>query len=236
MFAQLPTHIAIIMDGNGRWAEQRGLSRSAGHREGANAIDRLMETALELGIPFISLYAFSTENWKRPISEIQAIFQLLNEFIDSRLEKIHKNEIRIHHSGKIQKIPFLSFKKIYKAVRLTQNNKKMTLNFCLNYGGKEEILNAFSKLIKRRVQSNEKVDKPLTEEEFEKELYTYPLPPVDLLIRTAGEQRISNFLLWQIAYAEIYFTNTLWPDFHKEDLFQALEWYSSRVRKFGGLQ
>ncbi len=233
---QLPQHIAIIMDGNGRWATQKGLPRSEGHKAGANSIDRLMETALELSIPYISLYAFSTENWKRPISEIQSIFQLLNEFIDSQLNKIHSNGIKIQHSGRVQRIPFMSFKKIYKAVQLTKNNTKMTLNFCLNYGGKEEILNACNKVIKKKIKNNDKLDKGITQEELEKELYTYPLPPVDLLIRTAGEQRISNFLLWQIAYAEIYFTNTLWPDFHKEDLFQALEWYSNRVRKFGGLK
>lgn len=224
------------MDGNGRWATNRGLPRSAGHREGALAIDRLMEVALELKIPVISLYAFSTENWKRPATEIHAIFQLLNEFIDSRIEKIHQNGIRIHHSGRVQRIPFLSFKKIYRAVKLTQHNQKMVLNFCLNYGSKEEIASAFSKVLRRRIQEKQKLDSPLTEEEIERELYTYPLPPVDLLIRTAGEQRISNFLLWQIAYAEIYFTNTLWPDFNRESLLEALEWYSSRVRKFGGLK
>jgi undecaprenyl diphosphate synthase len=235
MSSNLPKHIAIIMDGNGRWATQKGLSRSHGHREGALAIDRLMEVALELEIPFISLYAFSTENWKRPVNEIQAIFQLLNEFIDSRIEKIHKNGIRVQHSGRMQKIPFFSLKKIYKAVKLTQHNTKMTLNFCLNYGSKEEILNACSKILKKRIQEKKNIHKAITEEELERELYTYPLPPVDLLIRTAGEQRISNFLLWQIAYAEIYFTNTLWPDFNREHFFQALEWYSNRVRKFGGL-
>jgi len=235
MSTELPKHIAIIMDGNGRWAKSRGLSRSEGHREGSLAIERLMEVALEIGLENISLYAFSTENWKRPISEIQSIFKLLNEFIETRLEKIQKNGIRILHSGTSSKIPFTSYKKVRKAVKLTEKNNRLTLNFCLNYGAKEELLSAYNRILKTRKQAKISLEKEITEQELEAHLYTYPLPPVDLLIRTAGEQRVSNFLLWQIAYAELYFTDTLWPDFDRQSLFQALEWYSKRVRKFGGL-
>lgn len=235
MFQNLPEHVAIIMDGNGRWATRKGLQRKDGHKEGSYAIDRLLETSLELGLKNISLYAFSTENWKRPISEVNAIFELLDFFIEDRLDTIQKNGIRVLHSGAKSKIPFSSVNKIQKAVDRTANNSKLNLNFCLNYGGQEEILHAFGKIIEQRNKSSIPLDREVAVEEFEKYLYTHPLPNVDLLIRTAGEQRVSNFLLWQIAYAEIYFTNTLWPDFNKEALFSALEWYEKRVRKFGGL-
>ena len=235
MFSNLPEHVAIIMDGNGRWATSKGLPRKDGHKEGSFAIDRLLEISLELGLKNISLYAFSTENWKRPISEINAIFELLNFFIEDRLTFIKEKGIRVLHSGAKSKIPILSNKKIENAIEETKNNTKLNLNFCLNYGGHEEILQSFNKILENKLKFNDKTEKEITIEDIEKYLYTYPLPPVDLLIRTAGEQRISNFLLWQIAYAEIYFTNTLWPDFNKEALITALDWYNNRVRKFGGL-
>lgn len=235
MFSNLPVHVAIIMDGNGRWATQKGLARKDGHKEGSYAIDRLLEVALELGLKNISLYAFSTENWKRPLSEVNSIFELLDFFIEDRLDVIHKNGIRVLHSGSKSKIPFSSLNKIQKAVDKTSENSRMNLNFCLNYGGQEEILTAFSKLMEKRRIGSISPFKEVTSSEFEESLYTHPLPNVDLLIRTAGEQRVSNFLLWQIAYAELYFTNTLWPDFNREALFGALEWYEKRVRKFGGL-
>ncbi|MCW7493393.1 isoprenyl transferase [Leptospira sp. 2 VSF19] len=231
----IPAHIAVIMDGNGRWAESQGKKRTEGHREGANAIDRLLDVALEYKIPAVSLYAFSTENWKRPITEIQAIFGLLVEFIETRLDTIHKKGIRIHHSGARNKLSKTVLAKIDHAMAVTKKNKKLTANFCLNYGGHEEILSNFSRVMAARKSKKDSLDKPITTKEFEKYLYTFPLPPVDLLIRTAGEQRISNFLLWQSAYAEMYFTNTLWPDFGRTSLEEALLFFDSRKRKFGGL-
>ncbi|MDF3818917.1 isoprenyl transferase [Leptospira sp. 96542] len=231
----IPSHIAVIMDGNGRWAEGKGKKRTEGHREGANAIDRLLDVALDYKIPAVSLYAFSTENWKRPITEIQAIFGLLVEFIDTRLPDIHKKGIRIKHSGSRTKLSKTVLGKIDHAVEVTKKNKKLVTNFCLNYGSQEEILSNFSRIMDGRKSKKETLDKPISTKEFEKYLYTSPLPPVDLLIRTAGEQRISNFLLWQIAYAEIFFTNTLWPDFGRSSLEEALLFFDSRKRKFGGL-
>ena len=233
---KLPEHIAIIMDGNGRWATTKGLARKEGHREGSLAIDRLMDLAIEIGLKNISLYAFSTENWKRPITEVRAIFNLLEEFIDSRLDSILSKNIKILHSGSRKMIPSGSLKRIDKAVSATSKNTGIVINFCLNYGSQDEILNAFHKIIQNRIKKNKNLEKEIKIAEFEEALYTYPLPPVDMLIRTAGEKRVSNFLLWQIAYAEIYFTDTLWPDFDKKSLFDALDWYAGRTRKFGGLE
>ncbi len=233
---KLPEHIAIIMDGNGRWATTKGLARKEGHREGSLAIDRLMDLAIEIGLKNISLYAFSTENWKRPITEVRAIFNLLEEFIDSRLDSILSKNIKILHSGSRKMIPAGSLKRIDRAVSATSNNTGIVINFCLNYGSQDEILNAFHKIIQNRIKKNKNLEKEIKIAEFEEALYTYPLPPVDMLIRTAGEKRVSNFLLWQIAYAEIYFTDTLWPDFDKKSLFDALDWYAGRTRKFGGLE
>ncbi len=234
-FKTIPSHIAVIMDGNGRWAEAQGKKRTDGHRAGADAIDRLLDVALHYKIKNISLYAFSTENWKRPISEINAIFNLLIEFIDTRLDKIHAKGIRIHHSGNRSKISAKVLQKIDHAMDVTKKNKNIIANFCLNYGGQEEILSAFSRIQSARKESRTPLDKTITAKEFEKYLYTSTLPPVDLLIRTAGEQRVSNFLLWQIAYAEFFFTKTLWPDFGRESLEEALQFFETRKRKFGGL-
>lgn len=234
-FKAIPNHIAVIMDGNGRWASSKGLKRTEGHREGAKAIDRLMDDAIEFGLKNISLYAFSTENWKRPVLEIKAIFDLLIEFINDRLDNIHSKGIRIQHSGSRKRIPASALKSIDAAVAKTKKNKVLTINFCLNYGSKDEILHAFNEAMKERKINRKDLSAPMKEREFEKYLYTYPLPAVDLLIRTAGEQRISNFLLWQIAYTEIFFTNTLWPDFNRDSLVDALKSYEHRVRKFGGL-
>lgn len=231
----IPAHIAVIMDGNGRWAENQGKKRTDGHREGAKAIDRLLDVALYYKINTVSLYAFSTENWKRPITEIQTIFGLLVEFIETRLEDIHQKGIRIHHSGSRKKLSKTVLSKIDAAVELTKKNKNLHANFCLNYGGQEEILSSFDRVLANRKQKKEPLDRPISSKEFQKYLYTSALPPVDLLIRTAGEQRISNFLLWQSAYAEIFFTKTLWPDFNQNSLEEALMFFETRKRKFGGL-
>ncbi|WCL51385.1 isoprenyl transferase [Leptospira sp. GIMC2001] len=231
----IPKHIAVIMDGNGRWATKQGLNRTEGHRAGAKAIDSLLTSSLEFGLQNVSLYAFSTENWKRPILEVKSIFELLIEFITDRLDDIHSKGIRIKHSGSRNRIPKSALSSIDRAVERTSKNKTLTVNFCLNYGAKDEIIHAMNGLIQSRKSAKKDLLGKVTEKEFEKYLYTYPLPPVDLLIRTAGEQRISNFLLWQIAYAEVYFTKTLWPDFDRSALVDALQDYDKRIRKFGGL-
>ena len=223
------------MDGNGRWATEKKMKRADGHKAGAESIINLMDTALELGIETVSLYAFSTENWKRPVTEINSIFSLLIEFIDNKLETIKKKKIRILHSGSRKKLSRKVLQKLDFAIAETAKNKKLNANFCLNYGAKEEIISSFNRLTEYRKRHNIPIEKAVTEKDLEKHLYTNMLKPVDLMIRTAGEQRLSNFLLWQSAYAEIYFTNTLWPDFNRESLLNAVEWYDKRVRKFGGL-
>jgi len=234
---RLPKHIAIILDGNGRWAKQRNLPRSEGHRQGGENLKKLVDVILELEIPYISLYTFSTENWKRPKSEIQSLWKLLQEFFTKYLEECKQKQICIKVSGDISKLPKASQEILNKAVQETKKNKRLLANFCINYGSKQEILRAVNQIIQIKIEQYKNTGKisDIKIKEFEKHLYTYPLPSVDLLIRPGGEQRISNFLLWQCAYAELYFTDVLWPDFSREELFKALEWYSGRERRFGGL-
>jgi undecaprenyl diphosphate synthase len=234
---RLPKHIAIILDGNGRWAKQRNLPRSEGHRQGGENLKKLVDVILELEIPYISLYTFSTENWKRPKSEIQSLWKLLQEFFTKYLEECKQKQICIKVSGDISKLPKASQEILNKAVQETKKNKRLLANFCINYGSKQEILRAVNQIIQIKIEQYKNTGKisDVKIKEFEKHLYTYPLPSVDLLIRPGGEQRISNFLLWQCAYAELYFTDVLWPDFSREELFKALEWYSGRERRFGGL-
>jgi undecaprenyl diphosphate synthase len=234
---RLPKHIAIILDGNGRWAKQRNLPRSEGHRQGGENLKKLVDVILELEIPYISLYTFSTENWKRPKSEIQSLWNLLQEFFTKYLEECKQKQICIKVSGDISKLPKASQEILNKAVQETKKNKRLLANFCINYGSKQEILRAVNQIIQIKIEQYKNTGKisDIKIKEFEKHLYTYPLPSVDLLIRPGGEQRISNFLLWQCAYAELYFTDVLWPDFSREELFKALEWYSGRERRFGGL-
>ena len=234
---RLPKHIAIILDGNGRWAKQRNLPRSEGHRQGGENLKKLIDVILELEIPYISLYTFSTENWKRPKSEIQSLWNLLQEFFTKYLEECKQKQICIKVSGDISKLPKASQEILNKAVQETKKNKRLLANFCINYGSQQEILRAVNQIIQIKIEQYKNTGKisDVKIKEFEKHLYTYPLPSVDLLIRPGGEQRISNFLLWQSAYAELYFTDVLWPDFSREELFKALEWYSGRERRFGGL-
>jgi undecaprenyl diphosphate synthase len=234
---RLPKHIAIILDGNGRWAKQRNLPRSEGHRQGGENLKKLIDVILELEIPYISLYTFSTENWKRPKSEIQSLWNLLQEFFTKYLEECKQKQICIKVSGDISKLPKASQEILNKAVQGTKKNKRLLANFCINYGSQQEILRAVNQIIQIKIEQYKNTGKisDVKIKEFEKHLYTYPLPSVDLLIRPGGEQRISNFLLWQCAYAELYFTDVLWPDFSREELFKALEWYSGRERRFGGL-
>lgn len=235
------------MDGNGRWARSKNLSRNEGHRRGAEVLDELFECALEIGISAISLYAFSTENWKRPTSEITALFHLLDEFIISKIETLQKNSIRLIVSGNLSKIPSKSIELIKKGTDSTRKNKAMIVNFCISYGSIDELERAITSLIENRVEkafkkypNNQKAfSKALTKKikmkEINRYLDTRDLPEVDLLIRTSGEMRLSNFLLLQSAYAELYFTKTLWPDFSRFDLLTAIDSYQTRDRKFGGI-
>ncbi|RME91701.1 MAG: di-trans,poly-cis-decaprenylcistransferase [Candidatus Hydrogenedentota bacterium] len=239
---QIPKHVAVIMDGNGRWAKKRNLPRSEGHKQGALVLESLFEECIRQNIKVVSLYAFSTENWKRPKSEIKTLFSLLDTFITEKLDTMVKLGVKLFISGDISKLPKRSQKKIETALAKTKKGKKLIANFCINYGSRDEIKRAALLILQSRLQKIkslselEKVQKrKISEKEFSAKLYTKTLPDVDLLIRTAGEKRLSNFMLYQAAYAELYFTETLWPDFNKKELQAAIRFYQSRVRKFGGL-
>ncbi len=227
-----PQHIAVIMDGNGRWATARGLKRSEGHREGTETIDRLLDHLLKIKIPCVSLYAFSTENWRRPKTEITAIFNLLNEFITQRLEKMIRNGVRIVTSGNLDKLPKSSRLLLADAGTRTARGRKLTANFCLNYGARDELHRAAARWAET---SGAKTKKPPTEKQFRKLLWQPDLPDIDLLVRTAGELRLSNFMLYQAAYAELYFSEKTWPEFSDSDVDAAIAEFSRRQRKFGGL-
>ena len=226
----LPQHVAIIMDGNGRWAKQRGLPRLAGHRQGINTAQKIVEIFIEYQIPYLTLYAFSTENWNRPRREIDGIFKIIEERLEEGIKFAQENGIRIRHLGKPDGLPLRLQEKVKRALELTQNNARMTLSLAFNYGGRDEIVEAVRRLIVDGIsppQINEKV--------FSQYLYTANIPDPDLIIRTGGEMRLSNFLTWQSAYAEIYFTPVLWPDFNKQENDKALIAYSQRQRRFGSL-
>lgn len=225
-----PRHVAIIMDGNGRWAEAHGLPRIEGHRTSRKAIKEAVIAAAEKNIEVLSLFAFSTENWKRPYHEIMQLFRIFSNIIREEIPELKKRGVRVRYSGNISKFPRYLKEVLNIAERETKNNRGLILNICLDYSGKSEILQAVQKLLNANIKSAD-----LNENLFEQFLDTAELPPVDLLIRTSGEQRISNFMLWQIAYAELYFTNTLWPDFSKEEFNKALKEYQKRERRFGGL-
>lgn len=227
----LPRHVAIVMDGNGRWANKRGLSRLDGHRAGVNNIHPIIEYLYKKKIPYVTLYAFSTENWNRPEDEVHGLFKILEEIIGKESRELHKNGIRIHHIGSLDGLSPKLKRSIAIALKLTKNNKKMNLGVALNYGGRMEILDAVRKI----VSDGLKPDK-LDEKTFQKYLYAADFPDVDMVIRTGGEMRISNLLIWQTAYSEYYFTPVLWPDFDQKELEKALKAYSQRQRRFGGLQ
>lgn len=226
----IPRHVGIIMDGNGRWAKKRNIPRSEGHKAGADVIEPLMDCAIELGIKAVSLYAFSVENWVRPVSEIKGLWNLLEYFFSHKLESIKEKKIQIRHSGSLSKLPPSTRNTIRKAVVETAMNKGLILNFCVNYGGRQEIISAVNEW-SAKAGSGEK----LTEKKLEKHLYTSGMPELDLVIRTSGEYRISNFLLWQLAYAELVFTDVLWPEFKPEDLYSAVAEYQKRERRYGGI-
>jgi len=228
----VPTHVAIIMDGNGRWAEARGLSRQQGHRAGTENIRRIIEAFGERGVKVLTLYAFSTENWARPRREVNALMRLIPRVIKRELRKLHENGVRLVHVGDLSPLDPSLRKQVEDAIELTKDNDRMTVALAFNYGGRAEIVDAVRQIAQERI-----APKRIDERTLEAHMWTARagLPEVDLLIRTAGDMRISNFLLWQSAYAELYFTPTLWPDFDEAEIDRALEAYANRERRFGGV-
>jgi len=229
----LPRHIAIIMDGNGRWAKRKRLPRIFGHREGTKSVDVIVQECAEIGIEALTLYTFSTENWKRSDSEISGLMNLLHTYLDKKYKKMQSNGIKLNAIGRLDELPEKVRDKLCEIIKKTSKNDRMILTLALNYGGRQEITDAAKQLVKRARQRELSPD-DVDEELFSNYLYTKGLPDVDLLIRTSGEFRVSNFLLWQISYAEIIVTKTLWPDFKKKELFKVIEDYQKRDRRFGG--
>jgi len=232
--ASVPRHVAIIMDGNGRWAKARGLPRVAGHRRGADAVRRVVRGAGELGIPVLTLFAFSTENWTRPADEVNDLMGLLRHYLRNELEELHKNGARLRVIGNRDGLAADIVRDIDEAQKMTHANARIDVNICINYGARDEILQA-TRSLARRVAAGELAADGIDEARFEQELLTAGVPDPDLLIRTSGEQRISNFLLWQCAYAELVFVDTLWPDFGKDHLEQAIAEFRRRERRYGGV-
>lgn len=230
--ARLPRHVAIIMDGNGRWATSRGFPRVMGHRAGIKSVREVVEAAREIGVEVLTLYAFSVENWKRSEREISTLMRLLDEYLRRELENMMSNQIRLNVLGDIGGLPERVQNHLKAVMEKTRGNKRLLLNLALNYGGRAEIVQA-AKRIANDIKKGSLREDELDEERFKKYLYTNGLPDPDLLIRTSGEHRISNFLLWQISYAELYWTLSLWPDFGKEEFIQALLDYQHRERRFG---
>lgn len=226
----IPRHIAIIMDGNGRWARKRGLPRVAGHRAGAENLRRIINACVDFGIQILTIYAFSTENWDRPEREIRGLMNIFTRVLDQELSELHAQGVCLHHLGDLNGIDPDLQQKVLDAIELTKDNERLILNVAFNYGGRAEILHAVREMLADRVSPDE-----LTEQLFSSYLFTNGLPDPDLVIRTSGELRISNFLIWQAAYAEYYATPAFWPDFDRKELYEALAAYSKRERRFGGL-
>ena len=229
---KLPNHVAIIMDGNGRWAKQKGLARVFGHRSGVKAVRKTVEAASEIGLKVLTLYAFSTENWNRPKKEIDALMNILISSLKKELSTFQKNDIKLQTIGQTKNLPLKAQKKLQEVIDKTENNTSMILNLALSYGSREEIVNAIKNISKKIVNKELSVEE-IDEKIINNHLYTFTLPDVDFLIRTSGEKRLSNFLLWQMAYAELFFTDVLWPDFRKEDFFEAILNFQQRERRFG---
>lgn len=234
-FARLPQHMAIIMDGNGRWAKQRGKPRVFGHRAGAESVRAILDTCARLQIKAVTLYAFSTENWKRPEQEVSGLMQMLKLYLKKELKTVHKNNIRFQAIGKIEGLSADLQKQLASAMKFTAKNTGTILSVALNYGGRAEITEAARKAVMNLLKDGKSLE-DLSEADIEANLYTTNLPEVDLLIRTSGEYRISNFLLWQLAYSEIYVTPTLFPDFRQQDIFAAILDFQKRERRFGGIK
>ncbi len=228
----LPKHLAIIMDGNGRWAKQKGLLRAFGHENGTKSVRVTVETSAKLGISNLTLFAFSTENWSRPKLEVDLLMELLINSLKNELNTLQENNIKLNSIGNLDLLPKSAQKKLEEVIETTKNNSRMVLTLALSYGSREELINAvknISNKVKNNIISIDNIDESI----INQHLYTRDLPEVDLLIRTSGEHRISNFLLWQIAYSELYFTDVLWPDFKEDDLYEAIISYQKRERRFG---
>lgn len=228
----MPRHVAIIMDGNGRWAQRRSLNRIKGHSEGTESVRDVVRASREIGIEFLTLYAFSTENWKRPAQEVSALMKLLKRFLRSELSEMMENDIRLNAIGAVDRFPGDVRNVLKEVTASTRGNRKMTLNLALSYGGREEIVST-AKRLAAKVKDGQLNPEEITEGVFADNLYTHFMPDPDILIRTSGEMRISNFLLWQIAYSEIFITKTLWPDFRRGEYLQILSEYQKRERRFG---
>ena len=229
---KLPQHLAIIMDGNGRWAKKQGLLRAVGHKRGTQGVKQAVEGCAEIGIPYLTLYAFSTENWNRPKKEIDALMNLLVSSLKKEIKTLQDNDVALHTIGNIDALPKKAQRELKEVIEKTKDNKRLRVTLALSYGGREEILKTIQEIsikVKNNIISPSEIDESL----INNHLYTHDMPNVDLLIRTSGEQRVSNFLLWQIAYAEFYFTPVLWPDFKKEHLHDAIYNYQKRERRFG---
>ena len=227
-----PRHIAIIMDGNGRWAKERGWARIKGHEQGSQSVRQCLDACLEAGVEYLTLYAFSSENWKRPALEVQGLMALLEHYLKNKVSEMNEHGIRFNAIGRLEKLPVAVQRRLQKAIADTAHNTKLTLTLAVNYGSRDEIVDAV-KAIAEQVARGELSPEAITEEVVAKNLYTADMPDPDLLVRTSGEYRLSNFLLWQLSYAEIYVTSTLWPDFKKENLLAAIEDYKGRERRFG---
>jgi undecaprenyl diphosphate synthase len=229
---KLPHHLAIIMDGNGRWAKQKGLLRAIGHENGTKSVRAVVEACAEINIPFLTLYAFSTENWNRPKKEVELLMKLLVSSLKKEIKTLQDNDIKLIAIGNLDALPKKVHRELHEVMQSTRNNTHMILTLALSYGSREELIKTVKEIslkVKNNLISRDDIDESV----INNHLYTHDLPDVDLLIRTSGEQRISNFLLWQLAYAELYFTDTLWPDFTKTHLFEALLNYQNRERRFG---
>jgi len=228
---QVPLHVAIIMDGNGRWARARGLPRLAGHRAGVDNLRRVLEAATEFGIRYLTIYAFSTENWSRPPDEVRGLLNILEDVIDRELQSLNKNGVQLRHIGRLERLSPELQAKVHQAVEMTQHNERLVLNIAWNYGGRDEIVEAVHRMMENGVLPDD-VDEDLVSQY----LYTAGIPDPDLIIRTSGELRASNFLIWQGAYAEWYVTPTYWPDFGRDELLEALWEFARRDRRFGRVE
>ena len=233
--ARLPAHIAIIMDGNGRWARRRGLPRIAGHKAGVAPLRTAVDTCARLGLRALTVYAFSVENWKRPRTEIETLWRLLRHYLRAEMPEMHRNGVRFHAIGRLDELPRMVRDELEEAMRETRANRGLQVNLAINYGGRAELVDAVRSLVEDARRGGISNDIVIDEAAISARLYTAGLPDPDLLIRTSGEMRVSNFLLWQIAYAELYVTETLWPDFTRTELLRAILDYQKRDRRFGGL-
>jgi len=229
---KLPKHVAVIMDGNGRWAKKKAMNRIRGHEEGAESVRTIVRTSREIGISWLTLYAFSEENWKRPEYEIKALMKMLRRFLKNELAEMMENGIRFKTIGRIKKLPDDVQEAVHKTIKETSANRDMVLTLALSYGGRQEIFDVIQQIAKN-IQSGDMSSEDISEKFISDSLYTRGMPDPDLLIRTSGEYRVSNFMLWQIAYTEIYITPTLWPDFRKEEYLLAIEEFQKRERRFG---